>query len=73
MARDRKRHARDKVEPAAPFVAAMPPNDSIAPPHSQPDHRAQLIAMIRALAREAARADHETTLPKDLAPRPICK
>ncbi len=69
MARDRRRHAQDEEVPVAPPAAAMPPNDPIAKGPSSPDYRDQLLALVRAMARDAARADHEaecgSNLPQD--------
>lgn len=59
MARDRKRHARDAAVPVAPRADAMPPNDAIAKGKGGPDYQDQLLALVRAMARDAARADHE--------------
>jgi len=60
MARDTERHVRK--EGALP--AALPTaKTSLIPPldteQTQPLHRDQMLALIRALARDAARADHE--------------
>jgi hypothetical protein len=66
MARDRKRHASDKEVPTAPPVA-MPVTLSAHPTMAQ--HREDFLAMIRALAREAARRDHEAGLAKTPDPR----
>lgn len=57
MARDRKKHASDKEVPAAPPVAV---SSNLA----MGQQRQQFLAMIRALAIEAARAEHETGLAK---------
>lgn len=65
MARDRKGHASDKEVPTAPPVA-MPVTLSADPTTAQ--HREDFLAMIRALAREAARLDHETALGKSPNP-----
>lgn len=66
MARDRKRHASDKEVPTAPPVA-VPVTVSGDPTMGQ--HREDFLALIRALAREAARVDHETALGKTPDPR----
>lgn len=57
MARDRKKHASDKEVPTAPPVAV---SSNLA----MDQQREQFLAMIRALAIEAARADYETGLAK---------
>jgi hypothetical protein len=59
MARERKRHAQDAVVPVAPPAGAMPPNDPIAKGPSSLDYQDQMLALVRAMARDAARADHE--------------
>ena len=68
MARDGKRHAGAEGgrSSALPRAAALSPEPSepLVPIHplatapSQMHHRVQLLALIRALARDAARADH---------------
>ena len=60
MARDRKRRVSDKEGPMAPPTATMPQNGSVAKGKSDPDYRDQMLALVRAMARDAARADHET-------------
>jgi hypothetical protein len=60
MARDRRSHVRKKGEPhAAGLPADMGAGTSHVTSKPQSDHRDKLIALIRALARDAARADHE--------------
>lgn len=60
MARDRRSHVRKKGEPhAAGLPADMGASTSPVTSSPQSDHRDQLLALIRALARDAARADHE--------------
>ena len=63
MARDGKRHAgaegvlitaAPSPVPSEPLAATAP----LATAPSQMHHRVQLLALIRALARDAARADH---------------
>ncbi len=66
MARDRKGHACDKEVPSAPPVD-VPVILSADPTTAQ--HREDFLALIRALAREAARVDHETALGKTSDPR----
>lgn len=66
MARDRKGHASNKEVPTAPPVA-VPVTLSADPTTAQ--HRENSLAMIRALAREAARRDHEAELAKTPDPR----
>lgn len=60
MARDRRSHVRKEEALSA---AASPVDAASIPPlaadGTQPDHRAHMLALIRALARDAARADHE--------------
>ncbi|VVT04759.1 hypothetical protein RV134_250022 [Roseovarius sp. EC-HK134] len=36
----------------------MPPNDPIAQGQSRADYQDQMLALVRAMARDAARADH---------------
>lgn len=66
MARDRKRHASDKEVPTASPVA-VPVTRSADPTTAQ--HREDFLDLIRALAREAARLDHEAGLAKTPDPR----
>jgi|GEM_PF-4118617 len=65
MARDRKRHAQDVEGPVAPPGGAMPPNDPIAKGPSSPDDQDQMLALVRAMARDAARADHAAECGSD--------
>ncbi len=65
MARDRKRHAQNGELPAmaAPPAAVLssptlPPNAPIAATHQAAHHQDQILALVRALARDEARADH---------------
>ena len=63
MARDRERHARDEGLPTA--VPAPVPALDAGPTIPCPVARArqqQLLDLIRALARDAARADHAADL-----------
>ncbi len=62
MARDRRSHVREQEVPGAPTVAAT--GTSTAEPN-----RDKFLALIRTLAREAARADHESSLAKAAEPR----
>lgn len=62
MAQDRKRYASNKEVLTAPPVAVSSELTT-----SQP--REQFLALIRALAREAARTDFETGLGKTPDPR----
>lgn len=63
MARDRKRHARDREVPAAvPPATAMPSNVRIASARVASQYQAQILALVRALARDAAQVDHEADL-----------
>ncbi len=63
MARDRKRHARAKEVPsAAPPAAAMPSNVTIAATGGASQYQDQILALVRALARDAAQVDHEAEL-----------
>lgn len=63
MARDRKRHARAKEVPtAAPPTAAMPSNVPVAPARGPSQYQDQILALVRALARDAAQVDHEAEL-----------
>ncbi len=63
MARDRKRHARaGEVPSAAPPAAAMPSNVPIAPSRGASQYQDQILALVRALARDAAQVDHEADL-----------
>lgn len=60
MARDRSKHAREEgALPAAAPLAVAASNVPLATGQTQPHHRDQLLALIRALARDAAREDHE--------------
>lgn len=43
----------------APPADAMPPNDPIAKGPCSPDYQDQMLALVRAMARYTARADHE--------------
>ena len=63
MARDRKRHARAREVPsAAPPAAAMSSNVPIAPARGASQYQDQILALVRALARDAAEVDHEADL-----------
>jgi hypothetical protein len=74
MARDGKRHAgaAGGRSSALPRAAALSPTPSeplvqihpLATAPSQMHHRVQLLALIRALARDAARADHAALGPQ---------
>ena len=59
MARDRKRHAQNREVPVAPPAAAMPPNDPVAKAKTGPEYHDQMLALVRAMARDAARSDHD--------------
>lgn len=59
MARDRKRHAKCKREPQASVGKHVDTDPKSA------DARAQLLELMRALARDAARADHRGEHNKD--------
>lgn len=61
MARDRRSHVHEEEAPGAPAAAVTGPSPT------EPN-RNQFLALIRTLAREAARADHESALAK--APEP---
>lgn len=77
MARDRRRHARETEElETAPTTAGMsaaapqtPSNGKTKPArassHPLPQDRALFLHLIRALAREAARADHAAVSTRD--------
>lgn len=63
MARDRKRHARAcEVPSAAPPAALMSSNVTIAPARGASQYQDQILALVRALARDAAEVDHEAGL-----------
>ena len=74
MARDGKRHAgvAGVLISATPRAAAPSPAPSeplaatapLATAASQMHHRVQMLALIRALARDAARADHAALGPE---------
>lgn len=62
MARDRRSHVREEEAPGTPSAAANGTS------HAEPN-REQFLALIRTLAREAARADHESSLANAPEPR----
>jgi hypothetical protein len=63
MARDRKRHACDEGLPTAvPAPAIVLATGPTTPSPAPPAHQQQLLDLIRALARDAARADHAADL-----------
>jgi|AntRauMFilla1563_2_1112583.scaffolds.fasta_scaffold06482_1 predicted ATP-grasp superfamily ATP-dependent carboligase len=76
MARDRKAHARAReVSSAAPPAAAMPSNVPIAPVRVASQYQDQILALVRALALDAAQVDHEADLlgkNKNDASRKLC-
>jgi len=59
MARDQKTHASDKEVADAPPVAAP-----VSSPVQTDQQKEQFYALIRALARHAARVDHDANLAK---------
>lgn len=59
MARDRRRHGSKQVVQDAPSVAVSAGHIGTG------QQREQYLTMIRALAREAARADYEDSLPSE--------
>jgi hypothetical protein len=60
MARDQRSHVyREEAPATAPSPVNAASNPPLAADETQPDHRAHMLALIRALARDAARADHE--------------
>ena len=65
MARDRKRHAgKEGALSAVPPLAAAPSNAPLnAATQSQAYRREQMLALIRAMARDAARANHAACRP----------
>ena len=63
MARERKRHAQDREVPsAAPLAAAIPSNVPITPARGASQYQDQILALVRALARDAAQVDHQADL-----------
>lgn len=63
MARDRKRHACDEGLPTAvPAPAVVLAAGSTTPCPAAPTQQQQLLDMIRAFARDAARVDHAADL-----------
>ncbi len=59
MARDRRDIADREGAAQAAAVPSAPPTDKTLAGNRQPaQHHDQLLALIRALARDAARADH---------------
>lgn len=59
MARDRKKHVCAQEAPATvSSVASTLPGSALAPTQVLPDHTELFHHLLRALAREAARADH---------------
>ncbi len=70
MARERKIHAADKgVLPTAPLRAAVPSPTLIAPVKVPAKHSEQMLALVRALARDAARSDHVNELSISRSPK----
>ncbi|PTE19970.1 hypothetical protein C5F48_20085 [Cereibacter changlensis JA139] len=63
MARERKITARKGPTMSAP--AAQSSDVSLASTQLPEDHRAQLLMLVRALARDAARADHAAERDSD--------
>jgi hypothetical protein len=60
MARDRQTHAQNREVPTAPLdAAAMPSKVPIPLSLAEPQYQDQILALVRALARDAARMDHE--------------
>ena len=59
MARDRRDIADSEDAARTATVPSAPPDDkALAGNHEPAQHRDQLLALVRALARDAARADH---------------
>jgi hypothetical protein len=70
MARERKILAVDEgVLPAAQPSAAVPFPARLAPAKVPTKHREQILALVRALARDAARSDHAADLPISRIPK----
>lgn len=63
MARDRKKHVCEtEVLIAAPPSSAVSPAAPLATALPYPHHRDQILALVRALARDSARVDHDLDL-----------
>ncbi len=61
MARDRRDIAdREGAAQAAAVPVASPDDKALAGNHEPAQHPEHLLALVRALARDAARADHAT-------------
>ena len=70
MARDRKRHANDREVPIASPVDAVssdPSGGSIQAGHQA---NSQILALVRAMARDSARLDHEAEIANQINDKP---